>query len=87
MADFGEIAVRKVIASDTAWAFLAVVLAAVRGLGGGRPLPWTLDKKYVSLSVILKGYYPKKGGETKNRSVYGKREECRPVLGLPPFLG
>ena len=36
MADFGEIAVRKVIASDTAWAFLAVVLAAVRGLGGGR---------------------------------------------------
>ena len=42
MADFGEIAVRKDIASDTAWAFLAVVLAAVRGLGGGRPLPWTL---------------------------------------------
>ena len=43
MADFGEIAVRKVIASDTAWACVAVVLAAVRGLGGGRPLPWTLD--------------------------------------------
>ena len=53
MPDFGEIAVRKDIASDTAWAFLAVVLAAVRGLGGGRPLPWTLD---VPESRLLQNY-------------------------------
>ena len=53
MADFGEIAVRKVIASDTAWACFGSCFGGGSGLGGGRPLPWTLDQNTRKEGVLL----------------------------------